>query len=147
MTSIAPHLRRFESIAAKVAMEVYGRVPSKIVHAGTYNCRRIRRYPDLLSEHGIGNAIDVKGFDFSRAKTDAEKAANPEKRLRRAFSVRLDKDWNQTKGVAKKHARFLRRLTEELLREDVFRVLLGPAYPGHQDHFHFDLAPYRLVQL
>ena len=28
-----------------------------------------------------------------------------------------------------------------------FNVILGPSYPGHQTHFHFDQAPYRLVDV
>ena len=57
-------LRRFEVVVHSVAMEIYGRAPRKIVHMGTFNCRRIRRFPHLISEHGLGNAIDVAGFDF-----------------------------------------------------------------------------------
>ncbi len=138
-------LERFEAITAEVAMEVYGRKPKRIVHVGTYNCRRIRRIPDLLSEHALGNAIDIEGFDFGPAKGASEREASPHKRLRRGFSVRVDKHWEREHGVSALHSEFLRTLTERLLKEDVFRVLLGPAYPGHQDHFHFDLAPYRLV--
>jgi hypothetical protein len=59
----------------------------------------------------------------------------------------VDKHWDKEKGVSAIHARFLRELTDRLIEDDTFRVLLGPAFPGHQDHFHFDLAPYRLVQL
>jgi hypothetical protein len=32
-------------------------------------------------------------------------------------------------------------------RDDIFRVLLGPAFPGHKTHFHFDVAPWRLVDI
>lgn len=141
------HLLRFEKIVSDVAIEIYGRAPSRIAHVGTYNCRRIRRYPDLLSEHGIGNAIDVAGFNFSRAKDSTQRAKSPHKRLRRPFRVRVDKHWDKTRGINKFHARFLKVLTERLITDDVFRVMLGPAYPGHQDHFHFDQAPYRLIQL
>ncbi len=146
-------LERFEAIASEVATEVYGRKPRRIVHLGTYNCRRIRRIPDLLSEHALGNAIDIEGFDFGPARGKDERSASPHKRLRRSFSVRVDKHWDREQGepdlhgVSALHAEFLRSLTERLLEDDVFRVLLGPAYPGHQDHFHFDLAPYRLVAI
>lgn len=141
------HLTRFETIVSEVAKEIYGRAPTRIVHVGTYNCRRIRRYPDLLSEHGIGNAIDIEGFDFGRAKSAEERDTAPHKRLWRPFRVRVDKHWDKSRGVQKLHALFLRRVTEELISQDVFRVMLGPAYPGHQDHFHFDQAPYKLIEL
>ena len=141
------HLERFEAIASEVGIEVYGRAPKTIVHVGTFNCRRIRKYPELLSEHGIGNAIDVEGFDFSKASTKDQKSAAPNKRLGRAFKVRLAKHWDSTRGDGALHSIFLHRITERLLEDDVFRVLLGPSYPGHKGHFHFDVAPYRLVQL
>jgi hypothetical protein len=137
----------FEDIVAEVAKDVYGRAPKKIKHLGTYNCRRIRRFPDLLSEHALGNAIDVEGFDFGPAKDSSEKESSPLRSLRRGFQVRVGKHWNGEHGAAALHARFLRELTDKLIEEDTFRVLLGPAFPGHHDHFHFDLAPYRLIDL
>lgn len=141
------HLLAFEKALSDVAIEVYGRAPRRIKHVGTYNCRRIRRYPYLLSEHALGNAIDVEGFDFGPAKGKTERAASPHRSLRRGFQIRIDKHWDKEKGVSSIHSGFLRKLTERLLEEDTFRVLLGPAFPGHKDHFHFDLAPYRLVDL
>ncbi len=140
-------LEDFEDVVAEVATDIYGRAPRKIKHVGTYNCRRIRRFPDLLSEHALGNAIDVEGFDFSAARGSEERAESPHKSLRRSFQVRVGKHWDRKRGVSKIHSKFLRKLTERLLEEDTFRVLLGPAFPGHQSHFHFDLAPYRLVDL
>jgi pimeloyl-ACP methyl ester carboxylesterase len=51
-------------------------------------------------------------------------------------------------GATEVHARFLRKLTDSLLeRKDVFRGMIGPADPGHADHFHFDVAPWRYVRL
>lgn len=140
-------LERFEAIASEVALEVYGRKPKRIVHIGTYNCRRIRKIPDLLSEHALGNAIDIEGFDFGPARGKSEREGSPHRALRGGFKVRIDKHWEQERGPSAVHAKFLSTLTERLLDDDVFRVLLGPSYPGHKDHFHFDLAPYRLVSL
>jgi hypothetical protein len=137
----------FEDLVAEVAIEVYGRAPKRIKHMGTFNCRRIKRFPDLLSEHALGNAIDVEGFDFGPAKGSAQKAESPHRRLRRGFKVRVGKHWDRDRGVAAVHSNFLHKLTERLIEEDTFRVLLGPAWPGHKNHFHFDLAPYRLVEL
>lgn len=137
----------FEDIVAEVAIEVYGRAPKTIKHVGTYNCRRIKRFPDLLSEHGLGNAIDVEGFDFGPANGTAEKDEAPHRSLRRGFKVRLGKHWDRERGVGAVHSNFLHKLTERLIEKDVFRVLLGPAWPGHKSHFHFDLAPYRLIEL
>lgn len=139
-------LREFEKVVDEVAVEVYGRKPRRIRHIGTYNCRRMRLYPTFVSEHGMGNAIDIEGFDFGSAKR-SERDAAPRK-LRGAFTVRLEKHWGKTKGTAAIHARFLKLLAERLVeREDIFRVLLGPGYPGHDNHFHFDVSPFRLVDI
>lgn len=148
--AFAERLAAFEEVARRVAIEVYGRAPTRITHLGSYNCRRIRLYPDLLSEHGIGNAIDVSGFEFA-ALPRAERASSPlPKGLRVAFTAKLLDHWNSPDDhrASGYHRRFLRKLAAELERRpDIFRVMLGPAYPGHKDHFHFDCAPYRLVVL
>jgi len=137
-------LAKFEDVVGEIAKKVLGRAPTKITHFGTYNCRRIRRYPDLLSEHGLANAVDVAGFVFPALSKDAQKTSSLPKRLQRALTVTVLEHWTDEgpKG------QFLRALTAELERRaDIFRVMLGPAYPGHKNHFHFDMAPYRLVQL
>ncbi len=137
-------LRRFEEIARDTAIEVYGRAPRVLRHDGTYNCRSVRGIASLLSEHALGNAIDVEGFDFG----PAPRGVKAPRGLRGSFSVRLGKHWNARTGVAALHARFLRLLAERVIeRPDLFRVVLGPSYPGHQGHFHFDLAPYRLIDV
>ncbi|MCO4762947.1 MAG: extensin family protein [Myxococcales bacterium] len=144
-------LRLFEKVVRQTAIDIYGRAPRKIRHIGTYNCRRIGLWPTYLSEHGIANGIDVAGFDFGplpRRTPRAVRKATP-KKLRRAFKVRMIRHWHATSGVAHSHhRRFLRLLAARLvLRRDIFRVLLGPSYPGHKNHFHFDVSPWRLVQL
>lgn len=144
-------LAAFEAIAVGVAEKIYGRAPTRIRHLGSYNCRRIRRYPDLLSEHGLGNAIDVAGFEFPALSARERKTSKLPKALQRAFSVTVLDHWDG-KGADDSpnglHRRFLHELTAALeAHPEVFRVMLGPAYPGHRNHFHFDCAPYRLVVL
>jgi len=117
-----PRLRRFEALVRDTAIEVYGRPPSRIVHLGAYCCRRIRGYPSLLSEHALGNALDVAGFDFNGA-----------------FSVRLARHWS---GRSRRHRTFLRRLNRRVrAADDLFTVVLGPGNRGHSDHFHLDRGP------
>jgi hypothetical protein len=140
-----PQLVAFEAIVAQVAKQHYGRVPKQIVHLGGYSCRRMRRYPTWVSEHALGNAIDVAGFDFA-ALRKSELSEQP-KALRAAFEVRLERHWNG-KGANEPHSRFLRALAQALIdRPDVFQVVLGPAWPGHHNHFHLDNAPYRVVEV
>lgn len=144
-------LRRFEEVVREVAVEVYGRAPRRLVHIGTYNCRRIRAWPQLLSEHALGNAIDVLGFDFGAvSKRDVSPPSLP-RGLRHPFRVRVDDHWTpgrRANEATRVHAHFLRTLARRLIaRDDVFRVLLGPSYPGHKDHFHFDMAPWPMVDV
>lgn len=140
------HLRRFEELVRDTAIEVYGRAPKTIRHLGTYNCRRIRRWPTWLSEHGLANAIDVEGFDFGPAGRDAPKGLP--RALRQGFSVRILDHWNGDRGVAAEHARFLRLLAQRVIDDEgLFRVILGPAEAGHQNHLHLDMAPWRIVNV
>ncbi len=146
-TGFVPRLRLFEAVVRDVATELYGRAPRRIVHLGTYNCRRIAAYPEMLSEHALGNGIDVAGFDFGRLPRRAKVPPGTPARFRHAFSIRLAKHWD-AKGRETIHARFLRELARRLIaRPDIFRVLLGPGYPGHSNHFHFDCGPYRFVAI
>jgi len=139
-------LRRFEAIVASVAIEIYGRAPRRIVHLGTFNCRRIRSYPTLMSEHALGNAIDVAGFDFGPLPRGGAGPDGLSRRHRRGFKVRMKRHWDAT-GRNARHARFLRTLARRVIAADIFRVLLGPAWPGHDNHFHFDMAPYGTVAI
>ena len=139
-------LRLFEEVVRDAAVEVYGRAPRRIKHMGTYNCRRIKAYPFLLSEHALGNGVDVAGFDFGPAARGDERAKSLPRRLRRSFKVRVLKHWDGKGAAGRLHARFLRSLARRLIaRPEVFRVMLGPGYPGHKNHFHFDCSPWRLV--
>jgi hypothetical protein len=132
-----PHLKRFETIAARVGRQVYGRPPTRIIHFGTYNCRSIRTKKLVLSEHAFGNAIDVAGFEFD-ALSDHEQqqlgAAGG------AFEVSVLFDWEVRPGVTRKHSIFLKSLVQELERDRVFRGMLVPPAPGHDDHFHLDMG-------
>jgi hypothetical protein len=68
--------------------------------------------------------------------------------LRAGFEVRIDNHWNATRGTGAAHSAFLRDLARRVIdRLDIFRTVLGPAYPGHRNHFHLDCAPYRVVEV
>lgn len=136
-------LARFEAVANEVAIEVYGRAPSKVVHLGTYNCRTIRRRGHRLSEHAFGNAIDVSGFEFAAAPRAERKALG---RAGRAFRVDVEKHWDRTDGFEASHARFLKRLVIELQQDRVFRGMIVPPAPGHHDHLHLDMGRWAFVR-
>lgn len=144
-TGFKAHLQAFEEIAREVAIEFYGRPPKRLVHMGTFNCRRIRTYPEFLSEHALGNAIDVAGFDFGSLPRGVELPEGAPRWAKGSFKVRMDDHWNGKRRYAI-HGRFLRRLAKRLIRKpEIFRSLLGPAWPGHHNHFHFDMSPWRTV--
>ena len=138
-------LAAFEGLVSEVALAHYGRLPQRIVHLGTYNCRVMRRYPSWVSEHALGNAIDIAGFDFAplpRRSPGFDKLAP---KLRGALRIRIDQHWNAS-GAQQAHADFLHALARKIAeRPDIFHVLLGPGFPGHHNHFHLDHAPYRVV--
>jgi hypothetical protein len=144
-TAFQSHLVAFEALVVQVATRHYGRAPQRIVHIGGYACRRMRRYPSWVSEHALGNAIDVAGFDFAPLPRRAQGADGVAPGLRRGFQVRLDQHWHG-QGKNAPHAAFLHDLAKEITQHpEVFSVLLGPGYPGHHNHFHLDFAPYRLI--
>jgi hypothetical protein len=139
-------LQRFEALVVDTALAHYGRAPARLLHLGTHNCRRMRRYPDWISEHALGNAIDVAGFAFARLPRGAQLRPGLPAALRGRFEARLDRHWTATRGPGALHRAFLHALGRELLaRPDLFRVVLGPAWPGHHNHFHLDAAPYRVT--
>lgn len=139
-------LLQFEKLVTEVAAEVIGRPPRRLRHLGTFNCRRINAYPSWVSEHGLGNAIDVEGFDFGPLPKGESLREGLPRALAHPFSVRVEAHWTSKHPLTATHAQILRTLAKRVIeREDIFRVLLGPGYPGHHNHFHFDCAPYRMV--
>jgi hypothetical protein len=141
-------LRAFEKLVAETAVEHYGRAPAKILHLGALNCRRIRLYPAWLSEHALGNALDVAGFVFAPLPRKQALPAGLPRALRSGFEVKLVPHWTATRGTGAVHSAFLRELARRLIaRTDIFRAVLGPAWPGHKNHFHLDCAPYRMTEV
>jgi hypothetical protein len=122
-------LARLEAIAQEEAQRWLG---SRIVHIeqrGTYGCRRIARFPGLLSEHSYANAIDVRSFELEDGRT-----------------VTVDGDFGALReDPSTPESRFLRQLAHRLYDEDVFSCVLTPYWDSlHHDHFHLDLARYRV---
>jgi hypothetical protein len=140
-------LQRFERAVAEIALELYQRRPARIRHLGGYSCRKSRFRSRRISEHALGNAIDVNAFDFGPAPKDAELDHLP-RALRWSFQVRVRPHWqadaNETLAL---HAEFLRRVTERVVDDGIFRIAIGPSHRGHADHFHFDMSPWTYVHL
>jgi hypothetical protein len=142
-------LARFEQLVVEVGTEIYGRAPTRLRHAGAFSCRPSRRRVHRLSEHALGNAIDVLGFDFGGANRRQPLPVAVPKRWRAAFQIRIARDWSEPAADAASsiHTRFLHALAERLAeRSDVFRGMIGPGQRDHADHFHLDMAPWRYVR-
>jgi hypothetical protein len=132
----AERLSAFELIVQSVAIEVYGRAPTRLVHMGGFSCRTTAG-SGSLSEHGIGNAIDVAGFDFAPDASAQGPAA-------RAFQVRVADHWFAKEGFELEHRRFLHALTDRLFdHPEIFRRIIGPPTRLHHDHLHLDVGPSR----
>jgi hypothetical protein len=146
--AFAERLVRFEQLVIDVAREVYGRAPERLRHVGAYSCRPTRNRSARMSEHALGNAIDVVGFDFGRVRRGEPLPEGLPKALSGPFQVRVERHWSAANAspAAAAHERFLRELAARLSdRADVFRGMIGPSRSDHADHFHFDMSPWRYV--
>jgi hypothetical protein len=103
---------------------------------GGFSCRNTAGSGGL-SEHGLGNAIDLAGFDFAPDEQGEGPAAG-------AFQVRIIDHWFAEEGFALEHRRFLHLLTDRLLdHPEIFRRIIGPPTWLHDDHLHLDMGPSR----
>ncbi len=122
-------LADFERIVQDEAERVLGTRVERIDHLGTYNCRKMVNY-DLISEHSFANGIDLRRFHLQDGRTVT---------VLEHFSPKVaDAD-------AEPEALFLRGLSRRLYDEDIFSVVLTPAFDRlHRNHFHLDMARYRV---
>ena len=120
-------LADFENVVAEEA-RVLGKRVVRVEQGGTYSCRKMARF-GMVSEHSYANAIDVRAFILENG---------------RRISVldyfgKLDAEPKSAEG------RFLRSLSRRLSDEGVFSVVLTRYFDElHRDHFHLDLARYRV---
>lgn len=141
--AFVPRLELFDALVADVATAHYGRAPAKLRHFGALACRRVRGSHSRLSEHALGNAIDISGFGFARLKAAEPAPATLPIELRKAFEVSIEKHWDGGASPAEAlHQRFLRALVERVQEDDVFRGVIGPGREGHANHLHFDQSPW-----
>jgi hypothetical protein len=144
-----PKLRAFEAIVVEVAREHYGRAPDRLVHFGARVCRRVRGNSTRLSEHALGNALDLSGFEWQRAKENEGSATRKPARnhtrpsFERAFSVSSVRHWNASEpGVDQRHRDFLRALAGRVTERELSRCIVGPVLEFHATHLHHDYAPW-----
>jgi hypothetical protein len=141
--AFVPRLERFERLVAELSITHYGRAPRRLVHRGAFACRRSRARRERVSEHALGNALDLQGFDFGPLRKRDPTPEDLPPQLRRAFGVRVLSHWAPRRERDLHHARFLHALVEAIRqRPDIFRGIVGPPRPRHRDHLHLDVAPW-----
>lgn len=140
-------LQAFDQLLVEVAEAHFGRAPRRLSHFGAYVCRAMRGREHLISEHALGNALDLAGFQFGPLPRGKTLPASAPRALRAAFHVSIQSDW-RAQGKRAAQAEFLRDLAARLMeRPDIFRSFVGPGWPGHDNHFHLAVPPYRLVKV
>ena len=119
----------FERILQEEATRIFRSPVARIQQLGTYNCRGIAAYKGVVSEHSYANAIDLARFTLKNGTT---------------FSVLGDFDTGEGEP-ARPAGAFLRAVSRRAFDEDVFSNVLTPFWnASHKNHFHLDLARYRV---
>jgi hypothetical protein len=133
--AMARTLARYQAeVIQPLAAERFGQPVSRILHAGTYDCRVKRNGSTTtaaalggsrggrLSEHSKGQAIDISGFQLADGTV-----------------VSVKNDWRA--GGSK--SAFLKDVAKSSCR--AFNVVLTPNHDRfHQDHLHLDIGPHTL---
>ena len=121
-------LARFEELAQAQALRHLGQRIRSFRHLGTYSCRKMVRF-DFVSEHSYANAIDIAEMVLDGGQS---------------ISV-LQHFGNAGEPPRTREAEFLRSLARRAFDERLFSTVLTPYWDNlHKDHFHVDLARYRV---
>lgn len=121
-------LARFEQLAQEQAASLLGQRIVSFKHLGTYSCRKMVRF-DFVSEHSYANAIDIGEMVLD----SGEKIT-----VAKSFGA-LDAP------EVGRRSQFLRSLARRAFDERLFSTVLTPYWDNlHKDHFHLDLARYRV---
>lgn len=121
-------LARFEEVIQQEAQRVLHSRVRRIVHLGSYSCREMARYRGWVSEHSYANALDISEFQLDDGR-----------------SISVLKHYGSERERDRAAREFLHRVLQRAYGEDVFSVALGPDFdPLHRDHFHLDMARYRV---
>lgn len=125
---LALALVEVERLIQAAAKEEFGKNVRSLHQGGTYSCRKMARF-NLVSEHSYGNAIDIFAFTLD----DGSK-------------VSVLNDYGKTsEAPSTSQAKFLRKVASAAFDEGVVSVSLSPFWDAlHRDHFHFDMARYRV---
>ena len=120
--SMAKQLFKFEKqYIQPLSKDIFNSEIKRIKHLGTYNCRSMRQFASVPSQHAFANALDVSSF----ITTDNQE-------------ISVEKHWKNSGNKTK----FLRSIRVYACK--VFQVAVSPNKDAnHYNHFHWDMAPYR----
>jgi hypothetical protein len=122
-------LARFELSLQRQSAQALGSRVRRIRQGGTYSCRKMARFSHMVSEHSYANAIDLYAFTLEDGRT---------------LSVASDFGKPENEPT-RSEGRFLRELARKTFDTGLFSVVLTPFWDKlHADHFHVDLARYRV---
>jgi hypothetical protein len=121
-------LGRFETILQQESEKYFQKRVVRIEHLGTYACREMARY-DWVSEHSYANAIDVSVFQLENGR-----------------KISVERHFGKpSKDSKTNESRFLRELARRLYDDEVFSVVVTEYFDKlHHNHFHLDMARYRV---
>jgi len=122
-------LARFELSLQRESEQALGSRVRRIRQGGTYSCRKMARFSNMVSEHSYANAIDLYAFTLEDGRT---------------LSVASDFGKPEVEPT-RLESRFLRELARKTFDTGLFSVVLTPFWDKlHSNHFHVDLARYRV---
>ena len=121
--SLALALPAVEKVIQEEAVKHLGEPITRVTTLGSYSCRNIRGWRERISQHAIGNAMDMAAFSTKRG----QKA-----------SVMRDYEMGVEAPLTAR-GRFLRAIYSRLWSEGGVTRVLGPEWDAaHRDHFHLD---------
>lgn len=118
----ALHLLRFETdVLQPAAQRHFGKQLTRVRHFGGYACRARADNARRLSEHALGNAIDIAGFDLADGT-----------------QITVARHW----GEAGPRGAFLQDVARGAC--SIFHLVLTPRTDAqHRSHFHLDIGRWR----
>lgn len=121
--SLALALPAVEKVIQEEAVKHLGEPITRITTLGSYSCRSVRGWRERISQHGLGNAMDMAAFSTKRG----DKAS-----VQRDYQIGVEEP-------EKPRGKFLRAIYGRLWREGGVTRVLGPEWDAaHRDHFHLD---------
>ncbi|MBK68105.1 MAG: extensin [Rickettsiales bacterium] len=112
-----------KNVLETLSKDYFDQPVKMITHYGIFSCRNVRG-SNRVSEHAKANAIDIAAITLDDGTV-----------------ISVLKHWDD----GGKKGQFLKALRDGSC--DYFKGVLGPEYNSlHNNHFHFDLGPYRICR-